>query len=175
MGEEVNPERFRYIDRFFDTYEKRFNEMMAERGFRGESVPGVIDSGATRNCIGCMPWMRPRQKHTTEHCYYVGNAGRHDRSMLRRYKSDSNESSDTHSSMPELIPRVATNDSSSDEESDWTSTTEELTDDESVISHEIEAQNENIIQIGNIRTVSSRQLVGSTTQPMYEGPGGGRE
>ncbi len=95
--------------------------------------------------------------------------------MLNIYKSDSNESSNAHSSMPELIPRVATNDSSSDEESNWTSTTEELTDEESVISHEIEAQNENIIQIGNIQSVSSRKLVESMSQPMYEGPGGGQD
>ena len=93
----------------------------------------MIDSGATRNCIGCQPWMGLRQKYTAEHCYYVGNAGRHDRSLLRRYgtryESDSNESSDSYSSMPELIPRVVTDDSSSDKESDWMSTTEELTDD----------------------------------------------
>ncbi len=76
--------------------------------------------------------------------------------------------------MPELIPRVATDDSDSDKESGWTSTTEELTDDESVISHESEAQNENIIQIRNIRAVSSRQLIQSVTQPMHEGPGGHR-
>ncbi len=77
--------------------------------------------------------------------------------------------------MPTLIPRVEADDSSSDEESDWTSTTEELTDDKSLISHKIEAQNENIIQIGNIRAVSSRQLVQSAMQPMHEGPGGGQE
>ena len=95
--------------------------------------------------------------------------------MLNMYESDSNESSNTHSSMPELIPRVADSDSSSDKESNWMSTTEELTDDESVISHEIEAQNENIIQIGNIRVVRSRQMVQSMALPMHEGPGGGQE
>ena len=156
MGEEVNPERFRYIDRFFDNYEKRFDEMMAERGFSPENVPDAVDSGATGHCVGCQPWMRRGENHTTEYCYYVGNAGRHDRGLLRRYDSDSDESSDSESSMPTLIPRVEGDDSSSDEESDWTSTTEEVTDDESVISHKIEAQNKNTIQIGNIEVVRSR-------------------
>ncbi len=113
--------------------------------------------------------------HQTGYFYYVGNAGIHKRRRnVNTYESDNNKSSNTHSSMRELIQRIKDSDSSSDKESNWTSTTEELTDDKSVISHEIEAKNENIIQIGNsIRAVSSRQLVGSTIQLMYEGPGGG--
>ncbi len=122
--------------------------MMAERGFSAENMPDAVDSGATGHCVRCQPWMR-----------------------RGRYDSDSDESSDSKSSMPTLIPRAEADDRSSDEESDWTSTTEEVTDDESVMSHEIDAQNEDIIQIDNIWAVSSRQFGKSMTQPLHEGPG----
>ena len=116
----------------------------------------VVDRGASRNFEECQQWMGPRQSQLAGHCYYVGNTGQHGRHMsVMGDESDSNESSN-HPSLPDLIPRVADSDSNSDKESNWTSTTEELTDNDSVISHKSDAPNKNTIQIGNVRVTRSR-------------------
>ena len=115
----------------------------------------VVDSSASRHiarheytcCKGYQPWIESRQSHLMGHCYHIGNA--------ERYESDSNESSKY--SLPTLIPRVDSSDEDSDKESDWTSTTEELTDNKYVISHESEAPNENSIKVENLRVIKSKK------------------
>ncbi len=109
--------------------------------------------------------MGSRKSHLTSHCYHIGNA--------ERYELDSDESSEY--SLPTLIPRVESSDDDSDKESNWTNTTEELTDNESIISHESEVPNESIIQIENVRVIESRNLPRNIALPLHGGPGGSQE
>ncbi len=88
----------------------------------------------------------------------------------RQEDSDSNESSKY--SLPILIPRLDSSDDKSDKESDWMSTTEELRDDETVISHESKVLNENRIKIEDMRVIRSENLV-PTRQ--FDGTNGAQE